>query len=65
MQFAAGDKVILESTGERGLVLHGWNDRGVEDYYVAFFGDEFPPPGAALAKPPYVLRYAATSLRRA
>jgi hypothetical protein len=55
MQFAAADKVILESTGERGLVLH----------YVAFLGDEFPPPGVALAKAPYVLRYAATSLRRA
>jgi len=62
--------VILDSTGERecGVIVHAWfSDElgGLEDCYVAFFGPEFPEPGLALAEKPYVLRYAAASLRRA
>jgi hypothetical protein len=68
--FASGDRVIVDSTRGRecGVIMHTWRSDelgGLEDCYVAFFGPEFPEPGCALAEKPYVLRYAATSLRRA
>jgi hypothetical protein len=68
--FAAGDRVLLDSTGEVecGVVVHAWISEdlgGLEDCYVAFFGPVFPEPDRAPAEQPYVLRYAATSLRRA
>jgi hypothetical protein len=61
--FKPGDRVALVSTGERGIVIHTWHaeEIGGEDCYVAFFGKAFPK-----GKPrriPYVLRYAASSLR--
>jgi hypothetical protein len=65
--FSAGDAVILESTGECGVVVHAWvadELGGLEDCYVAFFGPEFPAQGRVPAQRPYVLRYAASSLRR-
>jgi hypothetical protein len=68
--FAPGDRVVLDSTGQRecGVVVHAWiSDElgGLEDCYVAFFGPEFPEPGCPPTEKPYVLRYAANSLRRA
>lgn len=66
--FAAGDRVVLISTGECGVVIHAWSSDelgGMHDHYVAFFGHEFPRPGAKPTTIPYVLRYAASSLRRA
>jgi len=63
--FAAGDRVVLRSTGECGVILHSWTDEhGDEDCYIAFFGQHFPAPGQVIEKP-YVLRYYAMSLRRA
>jgi ankyrin repeat protein len=59
-----GDPVVLIASGEFGVVVHTWPSDvgcGIADHYVAFFGKSFP-----LGKPsrvPYVLRYAATSLR--
>jgi hypothetical protein len=70
--FAAGDRVVLvvHETGERecGVIVHTWKAEelgGLEDCYIAFFGKEFPEPGCEPAEKPYVLRYAAVSLRRA
>ena len=62
-----GDRVVLISTGECGVVVHAWLDQEIatRDCYVAFFGDEFPQPNHRPQKIPYVLRYASTSLRRA
>jgi len=61
--FAVGDRVRLKSTGEVGVVVWVWHDEVVGyDRHVAFFGNEFPP--AMPVAPPYVLRYAATSLER-
>lgn len=60
-----GQRVRLSDTREVGVVIHLWIDPelGVEDAYVAFFGQEFPE-----GKPdqkPYVLRYFAGSLEPA
>jgi hypothetical protein len=66
--FSPGDRVILRSSGECGVVVWVWISNelgGMEDCYVAFFGDSFPAGDAPPRKVPYVLRYAATSLRRA
>ena len=66
--FSAGDRVVLESTGECGVIVHTWvaeDIGGIEDCYVAFFGSDFPKRGSAPAELPYILRYAATSLRPA
>ena len=66
--FSAGDRVILMSTGECGVVVHAWaldDPGGLKDCYVAFFGAEFPQEGRAPARAPYILRYANTSLRPA
>lgn len=66
--FAAGDKVILDSTGECGVVVHSWMSEelvGAEDCVVAFFGAAFPEPGRPPANKPYLLRYFTSSLRRA
>jgi hypothetical protein len=66
--FMPGDRVILISSGECGIVVHTWaSDElgGAEDCYVAFFGPQFPALGVRPAEIPYVLRYAASSIRRA
>lgn len=64
---APGTKVSLRNPTdgeyEHGVVVHCWGDDEVDafDCYVAFFGAEMP-----IRKPrekPYVLRYAASSLR--
>ena len=61
MKLRLGQKVQLLSTGEVGVVVWLWNDDGIEDAYIAFFGDQFPE-GVPTNKP-YVLRYYATSLK--
>jgi hypothetical protein len=64
--FSRGDLVEHVTTGECGVVIHAWSDApGLQDCYVAFFGDHFPPSDGKPASPPYVLRYACTSLRHA
>lgn len=57
-----GVRVRLSDAGEVGIVVHSWHSAeiGGQDNYVAFFGQEFP--SGAPSKPPYVLRYASTSL---
>lgn len=61
IKFAPGTRVRLISTGEVGIVICGWADEVMEtDYYVAFFGGNFPS-GKPVRKP-YVLRYAGMSL---
>ena len=62
--FSLGDKVTLISTGECGVVVHVWDEAGFQDCYIAFFGQSFPGAGKP-EKPPYVLRYSATSLKQA
>jgi hypothetical protein len=62
-----GDRVVLIATGECGVVVHtAPNETCVDllDCHVAFFGDAFPSAGERLVRPPYVLRYASSSLRR-
>lgn len=60
-----GDRVVLSSTGEKGVVVWTWiNEQGVADCYVAFFGDAWPARDRK-PEPPYVLRYYAASLERA
>lgn len=64
--FMPGDRVVLISSGECGIVVHTWaSDElgGAEDCYVVFFGLQFPPLGVRPPEIPYVLRYAASSLR--
>lgn len=64
-RFSPGDRVVLESTGECGIVVHTWpSDEVVEDCYVAFFGERFPTSDEVPSKP-YILRYSTTSLRPA
>ena len=66
--FKPGEKVILASSGECGIIVHSWASDELgedEDCYVAFFGTAFPPPGIAPRQIPYILRYAASSLQRA
>jgi hypothetical protein len=63
----AGTKVrydgLVDGGPEFGIVVHCWMSEDIEAYdcYVAFFGSEFPN-GSPRTKP-YVLRYAASSLR--
>ena len=46
---------------EYGIVVHGWLEDTIGyDCYVAFFGTSIPT--GQPEEPPYVLRYAATSL---
>jgi hypothetical protein len=66
LKFKAGDRVILESPRECGIVVHTWISdelHGLEDCYVAIFGKTFP--SGQPRRIPYVLRYAALSLRHA
>lgn len=61
-----GRRVILRSTGEKGVVVATWpidpGDPGAGvDCWVAFFGQEWPTGGAEPPKP-YMLRYYDTSL---
>ena len=59
-----GDKVVLESTDECGIVVHSWPLNGTDqDCYVAFFGDQFPSRDSFPTSKPYVLRYYSRSLR--
>jgi len=77
VKYDIGDRVIRENTfiqgindrdtfdlgTECGIVIHTWDDNGIQDCYVAFFGDKFP-----VGKPetkPYILRYWAGSLKKA
>ncbi len=63
LTFSPGDRVLLDSSGECGIVVHTWAcEEFDEDCYVAFFGDRFPLADEAPSKP-YILRYFATSLR--
>lgn len=60
--------MILESTGECGVIVCMWaSDElgGMEDCYVAFFGDKFPPQDGPPPRLPYILRYATSSLKAA
>jgi hypothetical protein len=61
--FSVGDKVRLMSTGGCGVVVHVWDEAGLQDCYVALFGPSFPRAEKP-EKPPYILRYSATSLER-
>ena len=66
--FQPGDEVVLLlSTGECGVVVSVWHQAEIvgRDYYYAFFGTGFPAPGTKPREPPYLLRYAETSLRAA
>lgn len=62
---APGTHVALHDSGtgeiEHGVVLHCWFDDEIAAYdcYSAFFGPELPETSDS---PPYVLRYAATTL---
>jgi hypothetical protein len=56
-----GRRVILRSTGEKGVVVATWPDGDGHDCWVAFFGQEWPT-GAGQPPKPYVLRYYDTSL---
>lgn len=60
-----GQRVRLSDTREVGVVIHLWIDPelGVEDAYVAFFGQEFPQ--GKPSRESYVLRYFADSLKPA
>jgi len=53
----------VEGGPEFGIVVHCWmsEEIGGYDCYVAFFGGELPS-GPAKSKP-YILRYAASSLK--
>jgi len=57
-----GDKVRHVSTGELGIVVHTWDDKGILDAYVAFFG--YDEPQDVLAERPYILRYCTLSLAK-
>ena len=59
-----GDRVLLKATGERGVVVCTWDDDGITDCYVAFFGHEWPAIDRQPDRP-YVLRYFSTSLEPA
>ncbi len=67
-KFSPGDRVILSSTGECGVVVATWpieaGSKG-DDCYVAFFGKRFPVPGKPPRQKPYILRYYHSSLRHA
>ncbi|MEM7011587.1 MAG: hypothetical protein AAF585_08905 [Verrucomicrobiota bacterium] len=58
--FSPGSLVRLISTGEIGRIVYLWDDDGVTDCYVAFFGDSYPD--GKPSEKPYVLRYYASSL---
>jgi hypothetical protein len=66
-ELAPGDRVILASSGECGVIVHAWTSHrvGGQDCYVAFFGLKFPPTDEEPEELPHILRYAASSLRRA
>ena len=64
MPFSPGTKVKLISTGEVGIVVHGWQNLEMDamDYHIAFYGELFPK--AEPSEPPYVLRYLESSLEK-
>lgn len=53
----------LEGESEEGVVVHCWADDAIDAYdcFVAFYG--LRSPKSAPEKKPYVLRYAASSLK--
>jgi len=62
-RFRPGDRVVLRSTGEVGLVVcTWWDEHGWWDCYVAFVGTSWPPEREPPAERPYLLRYMAASL---
>lgn len=68
-QFNPGDRVMYKGGKlfECGIVIHSWiNKDGIEDCYVAFFGEGvfFPQPTDQPILKPYVLRYYANSLEK-
>lgn len=62
MSLIPGCKVKLISSGEVGIVIHSWvnEELATIDCHIAFYGSEFPI--GQPKKPPYVLRYLASSL---
>ena len=59
------DAVIFEDDegcSEVGVIVHAWNDKGVIDCYVAFFGEHLPSHNKKPEQIPYVLRYFLSSL---
>lgn len=61
-KYTPGRRVVLKSTGEKGVVVCTWsNDQEIEECYVAFFGDEWPSMSENPPKP-YVLKYYSSSL---
>jgi hypothetical protein len=54
---------LNEGGPEYGVIVHCWDDAEIGGYdcYVAFFGSAVP--AGKPEEKPYVLRYAATSLR--
>lgn len=65
VDFSPGERVVLRTSGECGVIVHVWEALGGQDCYVAFFGKRFPATDQKPRRPPYVLRYFATSLIRA
>lgn len=62
LELKVGDLVELVSTGEVGRIVSIWDDDGMQDCYVAFFGDALP--NGKPSDKPYILHYYAASLRR-
>ena len=66
-----GRKVKLTCEGEKdeyGIVIYTWKNPEIgmmKDCYVAFWGEEIPDFNSNEKITPYVLRYAATSLKLA
>ena len=64
-----GRKVKLTCEGEKdeyGIVIYTWKNPEIgmmKDCYVAFWGEEIPDFNSNEKITPYVLRYAATSLK--
>lgn len=51
-----------DATTEVGIVVAVWLDDGLQDCYVAFYGEDWPEPDKK-PEAPYILRYYASSLR--
>ena len=64
-----GQKVKLTCEGEKdeyGIVVYTWKNPEIgmmKDCYVAFWGKEIPDFNSNVKINPYILRYAATSLK--
>jgi len=60
--FMPGDTVRHRTTGEIGHIVSTWDEEGVTDCYVAFFGNSYPE-GKPVEKP-YILRYCTSTLEQ-